>query len=73
MRDTMEIVGLLTDIQGFHISVLAADQQIRGTGLDRGFYRPGKLIFKLGDVANSIQISWEDELKHDEITLGSPR
>ena len=72
MRDTMEIVGLLTDIQGFHISLLAANQPIQGTGLDRGFYRPGKLTFKLGDVTHSIQISWEDELKHDEITMGSP-
>jgi hypothetical protein len=72
MRDTMEIVGLLTDIQGLHISLLAADQPIQGTGLDRGFYRPGKLIFKLGDVTHSIQISWEDGLRHDEITMGSP-
>ena len=72
MRDAMEIVGLLTDIQGFHISLLAADHEIRGTGLDRGFYRPGRLTFKLGGVTHLIQISWEDELKHDEITMCSP-
>jgi hypothetical protein len=71
MRDSNEIVGLLTDIQGIHIGLLAADQEIQGTGLDRGFYRPGKLIFKLGNVTHSIQLCWEDELKHDEITFGS--
>ena len=70
MIDTNEIVGFLSDIQGFHVSLLAADQNIEGTGLERGFFRPGKLIFKLGDVTHSIQFSWQDELDHEDVTLG---
>jgi hypothetical protein len=31
------------------------------------------LIFILGNVTHSIQLCWEDELKHDEIIFGSSR
>jgi hypothetical protein len=35
--------------------LLATDHPIKGTGLDKAIYRPGKLVFDLGRVTHSIQ------------------
>jgi hypothetical protein len=65
-----EIVGMLTAIQGLHIGLLANNRFPQlDTNLYKGFYRPGSLIFRLGRVTHRIQLSWEDDLKHPDITL----
>jgi hypothetical protein len=68
-RGTEEVVGILTDLQGFQIGVLATDHDIIGTGLDKAVYRPGKLIFKMGRFTHVIEMSWDDNLPHMDITI----
>jgi hypothetical protein len=69
LRNTNEIIGLMTSIQGLHVALLIAEHDIAGTGLERGFYRPGKIEFKFGRTVHHIQLSWEDDLSHETITL----
>jgi hypothetical protein len=69
VRGSNDIVGMSIDIQGMQIGVLAADHDIAGTGFDRAIYRPQRLIFKMGNLTNTIQLSWEDTLSHMDITL----
>jgi hypothetical protein len=64
-----QLAGIITDIQGFHTGLLATDHPIKGTGLDKAIYRPGKLVFDLGRVKHSIQLCWEDTLPHITITI----
>jgi hypothetical protein len=64
-----QLAGILTDIQGFHIGLLATDHSIKGTGMDKAIYRPGKLVFDLGRVTHSIQLCWEDALDHITIMI----
>jgi hypothetical protein len=53
-----QLAGIITDIQGFQIGLLATDHPIKGTGFDKTIYRPGKLVFDLGRVTHSIQLCW---------------
>jgi hypothetical protein len=69
VRGSGDIVGMSIDIQGMQIGVLAAEHDIVGTGFDRAIYRPRSLIFKMGNLTNAIQLSWEDTLPHMDITL----
>ena len=64
-----QLAGIVTDIQGFRIGLLATDHPIKDTGLDKAIYRPGKLVFDLGRVTYSIQLCWEDGLPHMTITI----
>jgi hypothetical protein len=64
-----QLAGIITDIQGFRIGLLTTDHPIKGTGLDKAIYRPGKLVFDLGRVTHSIQLCWEDTLEHITITI----
>jgi hypothetical protein len=68
-RDDGQLVGINSDIQGFHLGLLAADHPIQGTGLDKAVYRPGRIVFDLGRVTHSIQFCWEDALPHITITI----
>jgi hypothetical protein len=68
-RGSDEIVGVIVDIQGFQIGVLADDHDIRGTGLDRAVYRPCSLAFKMGHLTHTIQICWDDALPHMDVTI----
>jgi hypothetical protein len=65
-----EIVGILMNIQGFEIALIAGDHDITGTGLEKALYRPGALIFEIGKVRHTIQMSWEDGLDHTGVTIG---
>ena len=69
LRESDEIVGLLADIQGLHIGLLAVSRPIQGTGLDRGLYRPSKLVIKMGETTHTIILSWEDGMKHEDVTM----
>lgn len=69
LRENSEIVGLLADIQGLHIGLLAVSHPIQGTGLDRGVYRPSKLVIKMGETTHTIILSWEDGMKHEDVTM----
>lgn len=66
---TDQLAGIITDIQGFQLGLLATDHPIQGTGLDKSIYRPGKLIFEYGNVFHTLQLSWEDDLPHINITI----
>jgi hypothetical protein len=68
-KDNDQLAGIITDIQGFQIGLLATHDPIKGTGLDKAVYRPGKLVFDLGKVRHSIQLCWEDTLPHMTITI----
>jgi hypothetical protein len=64
-----EIAGLLADIQGLHIALLAIDRPITGSPLEESGYRPGKIEFVVGDVEHRILLSWDDGLEHGHTTL----
>jgi hypothetical protein len=68
-RGTEEVVGIATDIQGFQIGILAADHDIAGTGLDRAVYRPRSLIFKMAHLTHVIEMCWDDDLPHMDVTI----
>jgi hypothetical protein len=68
-RGTEEVVGITTNIQGFQIGVLATDHDITGTGLDKAVYRPGRLIFKMEHLTHVIEMCWDDDLPHMDVTI----
>jgi hypothetical protein len=67
--ETDQLAGIVTDIQGFQLGLLATDHPIRGTGLDKAIYRPGRLIFEYGPVSHTLQLSWDDDIPHINITI----
>lgn len=67
--DGKEIGGLLADIQGMQIALLALNRPIAGSPLEKSGYRPGRLEFVLGDVRHTILLSWDDGLDHGHMTL----
>jgi hypothetical protein len=64
-----EIAGLLADLQGMHTALLALDQPMAGSPLEKSGYRPGRIEFVLGDIQHQILLSWDDELEHGHMTL----
>ena len=62
-------MGITLDIQGLEFALLAADHDITGTGLDKALYRPGAFVFDIGGVKHRIQLSWEDGLHHEDVTI----
>ena len=68
-RDTREVIGILINIQGLQLSLLALDHAIEGTGLDKAVYRPGTFTFRIGHLTHSIKLSWDDEFPHMNFTL----
>ena len=57
-----KIMGITLDLQGLEFALLAADQDLAGTGLDKALYRPGALEFDMNGNRHRIQLSWEDGL-----------
>lgn len=68
-RGSDDVLGLWSNIQGFELGLLATDHDISGTGLDKALYRPGAFIFKIGHKTHTLRLSWEDDLKHGDVTL----
>ena len=64
-----DLVGLMADVQGVHLGLLAINHPIKGTGLDRSIFRPKNLFFKLGRLTHTIQMCWEDSREHIDITF----
>jgi hypothetical protein len=64
-----EIVGITLDIQGLEFALLATDHDVAGTGLDKALYRPAAFDFKMGAATHRIQLSWEDGLPHENVTI----
>lgn len=69
--DTHEIAGLQVKIQGISFSFFAlAPDVVKNSPLEKALYRPGKLIFDIGKVTNSIELSWEDNAaKHGAVKM----
>jgi hypothetical protein len=68
-RVSGELVGITLDIQVLAGGLLAAEHELRGTGLDRAFYRPGSLAFDMAGVQHRIKLCWEDQDDHQDVTL----
>ncbi len=64
-----EIVGITLDLQGLEFALLATDHEVAGTGLDKALYRPAAFDFKMGAATHRIQLSWEDGLPHENVTI----
>jgi hypothetical protein len=73
MPDSSQLVGMLANIQGFEIGLLAISVPI--TKDFAAAYRPGTLRFVLKQAKHTIVLSWEDRHKHGNIeyTLRRPR
>lgn len=69
VRETNDTVGILTDIQGLQLGILVAEHDVIGTGLDKAVYRPGSFTFRMAQVTNRIDLSWDDGLPHMDFTL----
>jgi hypothetical protein len=69
LDESGEIAGMLGDVQGLHIAVLAINRPIQGSSLERSSYRPGRINFIIGDARHTILLSWDDGFVHGEITL----
>jgi hypothetical protein len=63
-----EIMGITLDLQGLEFALLAADQDLAGTGLDKALYRPGAFMFDIG-TRHRILLSWEDGLPHEDVII----
>jgi hypothetical protein len=68
-KDNGKLVGITLDIQGLALGLLAAEHELRGAGLDRALYRPGSLVFDMEGVQHRIQLCWEDQDEHQDVTL----
>ena len=64
-----EIMGITLDLQGLEFALLAADQDLAGTGLDKALYRPGAFVFDMNGTRHRIQLSWEDGLPHEDVII----
>ena len=64
-----EIIGITLDLQGLEFALLATDHDVAGTGLDRVLYRPAAFDFQMGATTHRIQLSWEDGLPHENVTI----
>jgi hypothetical protein len=64
-----EIAGLIADLQGLHIALLAINRPIAGSPLEKSGYRPGRIDFALGDARHTIFLSWDDGLEHGQMRL----
>jgi hypothetical protein len=73
MPDSSQLVGMLANIQGFEIGLLAISVPI--TNDFAAAYRPRTLRFVLKQAKHTIVLSWEDRHKHGNIeyTLRRPR
>lgn len=67
--DGKEISGMLADLQGLHIALLALNRPVAGSSLEQSGYRPGRINFIMGDVHHTILLSWDDGFEHGEMTL----
>jgi hypothetical protein len=54
---------------GGEFALLAADQDLAGTGLDKALYRPGAFEFDMNGNRHRIQLSWEDGLRHKGVVI----
>jgi len=68
-RGSDEVVGMIFDIQGFNLALLAASHEVEGSFLQNTSYRPGSFIFKNGRFTHDILLSWEDDVQHSDVTL----
>jgi hypothetical protein len=64
-----EIVGITLNLQGLEFALLATDHDVADTGLDKALYRPAAFDFKIGAATHRIQLSWEDGLPHENVTI----
>jgi len=64
-----ELIGITMNVQGLDLALLATNHDIAGTGLDRGFYRPGSVAFDMGYARHLMMLSWNDAHQHDGVTL----
>lgn len=69
VRETHDTIGMLTNIQGLQLGLLAAKHDIKGTSLDKAVYRPRSVIFKMAHVTNTIELSWDDGIPHMDFTF----
>jgi hypothetical protein len=64
-----EIMGMTLDLQGLEFALLAADQDLAGTGLDKALYRPRAFVFDMNGTRHHILLSWEDGLPHEDVII----
>lgn len=65
-----EIVGLWASCVGLEfVMMIAAPNISKSPGLKNWLYRPGEIDFTIGSSNRKIALSWEDDLRHDPISL----
>jgi hypothetical protein len=63
-----ELAGMLVSIQGFEFTFLAVPTQANPElARKSGVYRPQRMVFKMPEVTNVIELPWEDGKQHREI------
>jgi hypothetical protein len=67
--DTNKLAGIVTVLQGFDFSLLAAVPVETGETLANVLHRPSGLVFNYPDVKHLIEISWNDGLEHLKIVM----
>ncbi len=68
-NETNEISGMLFNIQGLQLALLAANHDVKETALEKVAYRPGALIFKIGRLIHKIQLCWDDKESHPSVQM----
>jgi hypothetical protein len=64
-----KIMGITLDLQGLELALMATDQDLAGTGLDKDLYRPGAFESDMNGTKHRIQLSWEDGLPHKGVVI----
>lgn len=69
MRLDGDLIGLMMDIRGLALGLLATPHDIATTEFGKAFYRPSALVFDMAGVRHRIVLSWEDGQQHVEVVL----
>lgn len=69
MSGSNTVVGMICNIQGLQLGVLAGSEEISTTAFASATYRPSSFIFKIGLITHRIEMSWNDSLPHTDVTL----
>jgi hypothetical protein len=64
-----EIVGLWTSIVGLQFVMMIAAPEAGGVDMGRSLFRPSCVDISIGQSRRLVELSWDDELKHDPLTM----
>jgi hypothetical protein len=70
-KDSDIIVGMITDVQGLELGLVAAEHDIREKGFEKALYRPSSFVFKIGRLSHTLRLSWEDGHEHLDVIVTS--